>query len=72
MRILATREYTCRKRGKAGILQVFLIFLSIINIIYICVVVDQYSFILEWPFFAEKKMSFADLSRPHREARSYV
>ena len=26
-------------------------------------VVDQYSFILEWPFIAEKKISFADLSR---------
>ena len=34
-------------------------------------VVDQYSFILEWPFIAEKKISFADLSRPHREAWSY-
>ena len=34
-------------------------------------VADQYSFILEWPFIAEKKISFADLSRPHREAWSY-
>ena len=34
-------------------------------------VVDQYSSILEWPFIAEKKISFADLSRPHRKAWSY-
>ena len=33
--------------------------------------VDQYSFILEWPCFAEKEISFADLSWPHREAWSY-